>query len=135
LSLSVWAAETPDGLESAPVYDRSAWLVHSLMTTELVAVGVPRVVHTKHGGNVESARLEVTEVLYGKIHPALHAAENSAEAERNGGQEENGKTRIRCPQNRLLLFQQLGDQIFQFVFAGGADPDAADDSPPDPGSA
>lgn len=74
-SLSARAAERPDGLQSVPVYDRSTWLVHSMMTADLVVVGTPCAVNTKGGGKVESARLEVREVLHGEIHPTLRVEE------------------------------------------------------------
>lgn len=70
------AAELPSELQTAPRYDRSMWLAHSLATADLVVAGTPRIIAAGENDSVESARLDVAEVLYGKIHPSLRLGDD-----------------------------------------------------------
>lgn len=57
-------------LRTAPTYDRSAWIGHSLATMDVVVVGTARRTATE-GDSDESARFDVSEVLWGEISPDL----------------------------------------------------------------
>ncbi len=57
-------------LRTAPNYDRSAWIGHSLATMDVVVAGTARRTAAERDSD-EAARFDVSEVLWGEISPDL----------------------------------------------------------------
>lgn len=70
LALSAVGDELRPELRTAPNYDRSAWIGHSLATMDVVVAGTARRTAAERDGD-EAARFDVSEVLWGEIPPDL----------------------------------------------------------------